>query len=272
MTILSLAPSFDEMRAIDDEGNERWSARDLMAALGYDRWENFESVIDRAASSAANLGHHVDDLFRGVTKKGLGRPQRDYYLTRFAAYLVAMNGDPRKEEIAAAQAYFAVQTRRAEVQSAPDLSTPQGVLEMARQFTATAEQLVAAHEQLEEQRPLVQQALTYQAGANLTSRQDFAREVISWGHAAGHVIKQADVFVFLARKLGLFVRGERADAGNATVDAIRRGLAETEKGTSQNGHNYATGKLTPRGKAYAFERIVRYVEQNGTLKITEAVA
>ncbi|WP_334153036.1 BRO family protein [Microbacterium sp.] len=141
MTILSLAPSFDEMRAIDDEGNERWSARDLMAALGYDRWENFESVIDRAASSAANLGHHVDHLFRGVTKKGAGRPQRDFELTRFAAYLVAMNGDPRKPEIAAAQAYFAIQTRRAEV-SAPsgDLTTLTGIEQIINAAKAALDQ------------------------------------------------------------------------------------------------------------------------------------
>lgn len=126
--------------------------------------------------------------------------------------------------------------------------------------------------QLEEQKPLVQQALTYQGGDNLTARQAFSREIIAWAVEQGHEVKQQDVFRFLSYKLGLFVRGERADAGEATVDAIRRGLAVTQKGTSSTGHNFATGKLTPSGKAYAWERIVRYLEQHGTLRILEAVA
>lgn len=139
-------------------------------------------------------------------------------------------------------------------------------------ITELNDRMLAQSAQLEEQKPLVQQALTYQGGDNLTARQAFSREIIAWAVEQGHEVKQQDVFRFLSYKLGLFVRGERADAGEATVDAIRRGLAITQKGTSGNGHNYATGKLTPAGKAYAWERIVRYLEQHGTLRILEAVA
>lgn len=107
------ASPFDTIRRLRD-GVECWSARDLMPLLGYDRWENFASAIDRAMMSAAAQGHESPNLFRGTTKKSGGRPQQDYELSRFACYLVAMNGDPRKHEVAAAQLYFAIRTREAE--------------------------------------------------------------------------------------------------------------------------------------------------------------
>lgn len=116
------ASPFDAIRQTRPDASEFWSARDEMPLLGYDRWENFEAAIERAKITAANQGFDVDDLFRGVTKKGLGRPQSDYELTRFASYLVAMNGDPRKPEVAAAQAYFAVKTREAEVAPKVDVN------------------------------------------------------------------------------------------------------------------------------------------------------
>ncbi|ORM18309.1 phage antirepressor KilAC domain-containing protein [Prescottella equi] len=106
---------FDQIRQVRTDGTEFWSARDLMPMLGYDRWENFEAAINRAEAAAIAQGHDVITLFRDVTKKGVGRPQADVELARFACYLVAMNGDPRKTEVAAAQAYFAIRTREAEV-------------------------------------------------------------------------------------------------------------------------------------------------------------
>lgn len=111
-------------------GEDRWSARWLMGQMSYDNWQNFEQVIERAKTAAHGQGFNVRTLFTAVSKKGAGRPQTDYLLTRFAAYLVAMNGDPRKLEVAAAQTYFAVKTREAEV-SAPvlDLSDPDVALD-----------------------------------------------------------------------------------------------------------------------------------------------
>jgi len=118
LSIAKLAPQvgspFDAIRSVRTDGTEFWSARDLMSPLGYTRWENFSAAIERAMIAAEVQDHPVDVLFRGVTKKGSGRPQRDYELARFACYLVAMNGDPRKPEVAAAQHYFAVRTREAE--------------------------------------------------------------------------------------------------------------------------------------------------------------
>ena len=106
----------------DDEGNsmEVWYARELQEVLGYVRWENFVVAIGRAIDSCKSLNVNVDDHFREVTKmvnlgSGSQRPIQNFMLTRYACYLIAQNGDPKKEEIAFAQSYFAVQTRNAEL-------------------------------------------------------------------------------------------------------------------------------------------------------------
>lgn len=104
----------------EDAKIEFWYARELMPLLGYERWENFDKAIMRAMDSCQTSNIKVSDHFREVTKmvplgSSAHRAVKDYMLTRYACYLIAQNGDPKKEEIAFAQSYFAVQTRRQEL-------------------------------------------------------------------------------------------------------------------------------------------------------------
>ncbi len=123
-TIIEYKSSFDSIATfIEGEYKEQveiWFARDLQAVLGYSRWENFQTAIKRAVESCHSQGINIDDHFREVTKtitlgNGGVREVQDYMLTRYACYLIAQNGDPRKEQVAFAQSYFAVQTRKAEL-------------------------------------------------------------------------------------------------------------------------------------------------------------
>ncbi|APE09740.1 hypothetical protein BO226_11405 [Rhodococcus sp. 2G] len=111
---------FDRVRQVRDDGSEFWSARDLCQIVEYETWRNFAAAIDRAKIACENSGSAAQDHFVGASKlielgKGGRREVEDFNLSRFAAYLVVMNGDPRKPAIAAAQSYFAIRTRQAEV-------------------------------------------------------------------------------------------------------------------------------------------------------------
>src|SRR5262249_15546364 len=111
---------FDLIMQANPHGAEYWSARDLMKMLGYARWESFENVIERAKEVCKSSGQIVGNHFLQAEKtiymgSGAQRPIKDYLLSRFACYSIAQNGDPRKKEIAAAQAYFIISTRENEL-------------------------------------------------------------------------------------------------------------------------------------------------------------
>ena len=119
--LAELKEKFDSI--INTEENEKieyWYARDLQALLGYTQWRNFLEVMKKAMISCESAGFIVSDHFAEVSKmiklaKGAERKVQDYMLTRYACYLIAQNGDSKKEEIAFAQTYFAVQTRKQEI-------------------------------------------------------------------------------------------------------------------------------------------------------------
>lgn len=111
---------FETIKKVDENGIEYWDARELMPLLGYEKWERFEEVIKRAMQACLNSGQDANNHFPGAGKMvNIGsnsvREVRNYKLDRYACYLIAQNGDSRKEEIAQAQTYFALQTRKQEI-------------------------------------------------------------------------------------------------------------------------------------------------------------
>lgn len=128
--------SFEELKQQNEHGAEYWSARDLQLLLGYSHWRSFENAVKKAITSCGQSGNDAGHHFARARKmvdlgSGSQREVTDYLLSRFACYLIAQNGDPHKPEIALAQKYFAVQTRRQELSDA--LAADRERLELRRQ-------------------------------------------------------------------------------------------------------------------------------------------
>jgi len=142
--------SFEGLKQTNEHGAEYWSARSLQPLLGYSQWRRFEQAVERAITSCKESGNPPEHHFAGAGKpitggKGAVQVVEDYHLSRFACYLIAQNGDPRKPEIAQAQQYFAIQTRRQELtdQLAADMER----LELRKQTSEEFKALSGAAQQ-----------------------------------------------------------------------------------------------------------------------------
>lgn len=244
----------------EQDGRQAVSGRDLHAFLEvsarYNDW--FARMVEYGFVER-------QDFYSVLSESTGGRPGTDHVLTLDMAKELAMI--QRTDRGKRARQYFIeVEKRATKTPALPDISTPEGILVLAQQFTRTAQELVAAKNEVAELAPLAAQAHVHNLGKEFTTRQDFAREIVKWALYNGIKVTAPQVFEFLARKLDMFVAGNREDNGDATLSGERRGLSTTVKGTSTfNGFAFHTGKLTPKGVEYAWSRAQKYILEHGDL-------
>ena len=141
---------FEDIKHLDEQGNEYWTARELMPILEYTKWQNFAPLVGKAKKACASSDNAVSDHFTEVSKmvilgSGAAREVEDFHLSRYACYLIAMNGDPRKRAVALAQTYFAVKTRQQElVENYDSLSEDQKRLAIRHEMREHNKALAAA--------------------------------------------------------------------------------------------------------------------------------
>lgn len=189
---------FEAIRRLDARGaGEHWSARDLQPPLGYDTWRRFEDVIDRAKAACANSGRDVTSHFADAVKDPLpgqpGSASADYRLSRYACYLIAMNGDPRKPAIAAAQTYFAVKTREAELAQA---AIPRSFAEALELAAVQQREIERAQAKVAELEPQAEQYRKWQISPDTV-------HVVEWAKTIG--LTQREAYEAL-RELGVLFK------------------------------------------------------------------
>lgn len=196
------ASPFDAIRRTRPDGSEYWAARDLMPLMGYARWENFSVPLERAQASARAQGQEVGSHFLRSQEKTAGRPRTNIDLSRFAAYLVAMNGDPNMPEVAAAQAYFAIRTREAEVARPAPAELPgrrelaQMVLDAEDRADREAIARARVEYELEQKQPIVEYHERFVAEADdIVTVDNFASQFGTTGPKVRDLMKERGVAV-----------------------------------------------------------------------------
>lgn len=159
LSVTNNSSPFDSISHVDGNGNEFWYARELMGLLGYAKWQNFNKNITKAHVACQNTQDDASKHFLLMSVKSNGRNSSDWKLSRLACYLVAMNGDPNKLEIAQAQSYFAVKTREAELTQPKLPQTYAEALLEAGRLALEKERLEAENKLLEEEVEILSEAV-----------------------------------------------------------------------------------------------------------------
>ncbi|MFI7448106.1 phage antirepressor KilAC domain-containing protein [Nonomuraea sp. NPDC049714] len=285
------ASPLDEIRHMDEDG-EHWFARDLMPELDYGTdWRKFSDAIQRAMEACQKSGFEVAYHFVARDRmvpigSGAFRAVADYRLTRYASFLVAQNGNPKRPAIARAQTYFAVQTYKQEIAekqaatsatdlAVPDTTTPEGVLvvlDMLRdQVMARMQaerQVEQRDEKIKELTPGHELAETFAAANGTMTVRTFARNVQQWAHPRGIKVLQEHVFAYLGM-IGMVIRAGTSEKGQATATALKAGWCEnatTDYETHTRGTLLTTyARLTPKGVRHAWKRIHSTIGEYNTL-------
>lgn len=233
---------FDSIREVRPDGTEFWDARKLQPLMGYVQWRDFQTAIERAKLAADNSGMSFKENFAPMHKVSgqRGPAQATYELSRYAAYLVALNGDPRKTETAQAQSYFVIRTREAEVApTAPALTEDEIVAQALAITTRKVEALTERVAELEPKAELAENYLTASAGSRLIGE---AAKILD--------MKGKELRAFLLDERMIFVR--HAQCGNVLYDfyadfAPHFEARETVVNHTWGSCNHYTLRITPRG-------------------------
>ncbi|WP_188024378.1 MULTISPECIES: phage antirepressor KilAC domain-containing protein [unclassified Leucobacter] len=244
----------DDLKIITLTDGEVWSARDLMPFAGYKAWQDWSRAINRAIISVNASGLDAAEHFRGAPKtspmpNGGTKQIEDVELTRYGCYILFQNADGSKQEVAAAQQYFAVKTRQAEVSQR---ETPSGAELIALAVLEAQAMLTAKDQQIAELEPKAAQADTFRQADGLRTIGDLANDlkVHAASNHAGVKILRDDVFD-LAGIVGLIIRGNTVRKNQPTSRAIEAGWVKP-KDTTVDTHNHGSfvkvsARLTPRG-------------------------